>query len=113
MTPGRDVRWNEMPSRLRGQRDRLRASARPNAASAHVDPKVLEALKAWRSATARASGVPAYVIFHDATLSAVAAARPNTRAELLALPGLGPVKAERYGQSLLALLAEVDAPAGA
>ncbi|MGH9165930.1 MAG: HRDC domain-containing protein, partial [Acidimicrobiales bacterium] len=64
-------------------------------------------LKLWRSAAARASGVPAYVIFHDSTLAAVAEARPSNRAELLALPGLGPVKAERYGETLLALLAKV------
>ena len=49
--------------------------------------------------------MPAFVIFHDATLGALAEARPSTRAELLALPGLGPVKAERYGETLLNLLA--------
>jgi superfamily II DNA helicase RecQ len=49
--------------------------------------------------------VPAHVIFHDATLAAVAEARPRNRAELLALPGLGPVKAQRYGDTLLAVLA--------
>jgi superfamily II DNA helicase RecQ len=47
----------------------------------------------------------AYVIVHDSTLAAVAAARPSSRAELLAVPGVGPVKAERYGETLLALLA--------
>jgi superfamily II DNA helicase RecQ len=62
---------------------------------------MLAALKQWRSSTARAANVPAYVIFHDATLAAVAQARPRTRDELLALPGLGPVKAERYGEALL------------
>ena len=72
---------------------------------AGADPGVWEALKAWRTATARATGVPAYLIVHDATLAAVAEARPTTRAELLALPGLGPVKAERYGDTLLAVLA--------
>lgn len=71
----------------------------------NADPQVWEALTAWRSATAQASGVPAYLIFHDATLAAVAEARPTTRAELLALPGLGPVKAQRYGDTLLALVA--------
>ncbi|MDP9387726.1 MAG: HRDC domain-containing protein, partial [Actinomycetota bacterium] len=78
-------------------------------AGAEADPAVLDALKAWRSAMAQASGVPAHVIFHDATLAAVAEARPTTRAELLALPGLGPVKAERYGDTLLAVLAGVGA----
>jgi len=108
-------------ARIDGERSRLRAMAGTPGSSAHrarprtgapvlganADPRVLEALKGWRSAAARASGVPAYVIFHDATLAAVAEARPATRAELLALPGLGPVKAERYGDTLLALLADV------
>ncbi|MGE3835394.1 MAG: ATP-dependent helicase, partial [Acidimicrobiia bacterium] len=65
-----------------------------------ADPAVLAALKAWRSGAARAAGVPAYGIFHDTTLAAVAEARPDSRATLLAQPGLGPVKAERYGDDL-------------
>ena len=73
---------------------------------AHADPAVYKALKTWRSATARASGVPAYVIFHDTTLAAVAEAKPRDRSSLLALPGMGPVKAERYGDALLAVVAE-------
>jgi len=89
-----------------GRGRRSGASGRPTLGD-NADPAVLDALKGWRSAAARASGVPAYVIFHDSTLAAVAEARPASRAELLALPGLGPVKAERYGETLLALLAKV------
>lgn len=70
------------------------------------DPPMLAALKAWRTATAKAANVPAYVIFHDTTLAAVADAMPRTEAELLALPGLGPVKASRYGDAILAVVAE-------
>lgn len=104
---GTPADWRE---RLATERATLRsvpAGRRVTAVSPgeRADPAVWEALKAWRSATAQASGVPAYVIFHDATLAAVAEARPTTRAELLALPGLGPVKAERYGDTLLAVLA--------
>ena len=55
---------------------------------------------AWRKTLARASGVPAQVIFHDATLAAVAEARPASRDALLAVPGLGPLKIERYGELL-------------
>jgi DNA helicase-2/ATP-dependent DNA helicase PcrA len=73
---------------------------------AHADPAVYQALKSWRSATARASGVPAFVIFHDTTLAAVAEAKPRDRGSLLALPGMGPVKAQRYGDALLAVVAE-------
>jgi DNA helicase-2/ATP-dependent DNA helicase PcrA len=91
--PDREV-W---AGRAASARRKLRAGTAPSPA----DEPVLAALKQWRSSTARAANVPAYVIFHDATLAAVAQARPRTRAELLALPGLGPVKAERYGDALL------------
>ncbi|TML86653.1 MAG: ATP-dependent DNA helicase UvrD2 [Actinobacteria bacterium] len=72
----------------------------------HADPAVYQALKTWRSATARDCGVPAFVIFHDTTLAAVAEAKPRDRHALLALPGMGPVKADRYGDELLAVVAE-------
>jgi superfamily II DNA helicase RecQ len=49
--------------------------------------------------------VPAFVVFHDTTLAAVAEARPRDRPSLLALPGMGPVKADRYGDALLAVVA--------
>ena len=64
---------------------------------------------AWRKALARASGVPAHVIFHDATLAAVAEARPADRQALMAVAGIGPLKAERYGDELLALVARASA----
>ncbi len=76
-----------------------------------ADPGLLDALKSWRAQAARAGGVPAYVVFHDTTLAAVAEARPRTPTALLDLPGLGPVKAERYGEALLAVVAAHDGAA--
>ena len=70
------------------------------------DDPLLVALKSWRSQAARAANVPAYVVFADVTLEAVAERRPTSRSDLLALPGLGPVKAERYGPKLLELVKE-------
>ncbi|MET0421960.1 MAG: HRDC domain-containing protein, partial [Acidimicrobiia bacterium] len=64
-----------------------------------------EALVEWRRRISNASGAPAYVVFHDATLAAVAVARPRTPRDLLALSGVGPVKVERYGDEVLALVA--------
>jgi DNA helicase-2/ATP-dependent DNA helicase PcrA len=74
-------------------------------AGERADPHVLQALRSWRASTALASGVPAFVVFHDTTLAAVAEARPRDRPSLLALPGMGPVKADRYGDALLAVVA--------
>ena len=97
--------WQEHLAHTRAQ---LRAAKPLGGAQVgrNADPKMLEALKTWRAATARASGVPAYVVFHDTTLAAVAEAKPRDRAGLLALPGVGPVKVERYGEALLSLVAQ-------
>jgi DNA helicase-2/ATP-dependent DNA helicase PcrA len=70
------------------------------------DADVVASLRSWRLETSRSTGVPAYVILHDATLEALASLRPKTLDELLAVPGLGPVKANRYGPSLLSIVAE-------
>jgi superfamily II DNA helicase RecQ len=69
-----------------------------------VDADLLDRLKAWRSAQARAQSVPPYVVFHDSTLAALAAARPQDLAMLSSIPGLGVKKLERYGPALLELL---------
>lgn len=87
-------------------RPALRAERPATALARSADPEVIEVLRAWRSATARASGVPAHVILHDVTLAAVASASPRSAEELIALPGIGPVKGARYGPVILDLLAE-------
>lgn len=94
-------------ARLRGARDGQSGSGRRSGVrvGANADPELFKALKAWRSQAAKVGGVPAFVIFHDTTLAAIAEARPASRDALLALPGLGPVKAERYGDQLLAVVA--------
>ncbi len=76
------------------------------------DQQLLDALRAWRLQHARAADVPAFVIFTDATLTAVAAARPESAKQLLTVPGIGAVKAQRFGPDVLAIVAEhTSAPA--
>jgi DNA helicase-2/ATP-dependent DNA helicase PcrA len=70
-----------------------------------ADQRLFEELRRWRSQQARAASVPAFVIFDDKTLTEVASRRPTDRAGLLAVPGIGPVKLERYGDELLAVVA--------
>jgi DNA helicase-2/ATP-dependent DNA helicase PcrA len=77
-----------------------RAGRRPRAGD-NADPVVVAALTSWRAGAARAAGVPAHVLLHDTTLAAVAEARPASQAELLSIPGIGPLKFERYGAALL------------
>jgi len=52
--------------------------------------------------------VPAYVVFHDATLTAIAQERPRSRAALAAIGGVGPTKLERYADEVLEILTRAD-----
>jgi superfamily II DNA helicase RecQ len=58
-------------------------------------------LKEWRSAEAKRLGVPAYVVLHERTLTALALARPNSLNGMLAIDGIGPAKMEKYGEAIL------------
>lgn len=69
------------------------------------DEHTFEALRTWRKEAAQEAGMPAFVIFTDATLVAIAEARPGSLPELSKLPGVGPSKLERYGQDVLRVLA--------
>jgi superfamily II DNA helicase RecQ len=69
-----------------------------------VQAALLDRLRIWRSEQAREQAVPAYVIFHDATLAAIAAARPADMTDLSSIHGIGARKLERYGPALMALL---------
>lgn len=84
-------------------------SSRPRplspAGAAPGSEAIFEALRARRKQLATAQGVPAYVIFHDATLIALASAKPRSRSEMEAIPGMGRSKIERYGDAILETLA--------
>ena len=79
-------------------------AARAQDTPAAGDEGLFERLRAWRLDRARSDEVPAYVVLHDRTLRALAAARPASRAELAAVGGFGPAKLERYGDDVLALI---------
>jgi ATP-dependent DNA helicase RecQ len=76
----------------------------PAAADALRDTPLFEALRDLRRRLAAERNVPAYVVFSDATLLEMAAARPKTDAELLAVSGVGPTKLERYGDQFISLI---------
>ncbi|WP_326812052.1 DNA helicase RecQ [Streptomyces scopuliridis] len=86
-----------------------RAEKSPKQRSAPVDlpaeaVPVFETLRAWRAASAKEQGVPAYVIFHDATLREIATLAPSTLAELGTVTGVGENKLAKYGQQILETL---------
>lgn len=87
----------------RAPQERARQKAAPQKA-APAEGDLTERLRAWRRDRATAAGQPAYVVFTDKTLHALADARPATREQLLAVSGIGPAKLEAFGDELLALL---------
>ena len=105
----------ERPVMLRREPERpakpAKASKATKAAKAEVaamPPQaapVFDKLRTWRAAAAKEQGVPAYVIFHDATLREIATKTPSTLAELSAVTGVGETKLARYGQQILDTLA--------
>ena len=72
------------------------------------DETTFENLRTWRSAVSSAASVPAYVVFTDATLVALAEAKPDDVAGLARIPGIGATKRERYGEQVLAVLSGAD-----
>jgi ATP-dependent DNA helicase RecQ len=107
----RGVLRGESRVHLREEAERSRASARrrgkdkagagADTATAAADDPLFQALRTLRGRLAREQNVPAYVIFHDATLRAVAALRPADLDALGRVPGVGGAKLARYGEALL------------
>lgn len=94
----------ERPASGRSAKPRGAATVVADLAPAAVP--VFERLRAWRAATAKEQGVPAYVIFHDATLRQIATEAPTSLAELSRISGVGDNKLTKYGEGILAVLAE-------
>ncbi len=87
------------------RRDGGRAAG-PAGGRTDADSALFSRLRDWRLAISREQSVPAYVVFSDATLQAIADARPASRGELAAIPGVGAVKLDRYGAAVLELCAD-------
>ena len=73
-----------------------------------VDENLLEQLKAWRSERAKQLKVPAYVVFTDATLTAIAEQRPEDESALVGISGIGATKIQKFGTDVLALINRVN-----
>ena len=120
----RDIGTDEAPSSRKrsptkdqGSRPKAR---RPGVEGPASDPQLLTPaqqaldtqLRAWRKAEAAKTGKPAFIVLTDRTLSAIAAAGPQTLTDLARIPGIGPDKSEKYGVTLIALCRgqQVDEP---
>ncbi len=118
---GARVMQGEQPARLAlpprrgrpllpGRKPRAGRDAKAHAATpGDLDAEaraLFSALRGWRLETARAAGVPPYVVASDRTLREVATRRPRRADELMLCFGIGPVKAEKFGAALLAVVAD-------
>ena len=97
------LRREQTPAKVRA------GSSRPAGvlAAADLPPEaagLFERLRAWRAAAAKEQGVPAYVIFHDATLREIAARQPSSLAEVADIGGVGEAKLAKYGEAILSQL---------
>ncbi|MEV0343924.1 DNA helicase RecQ [Nocardia sp. NPDC050713] len=103
---GRQVRLRREPERVvKPARSAKSSKAAAAAELAASDVPLFEKLREWRGATAKEQGVPAYVVFHDATLREIASRKPASLAQLGAIGGIGENKLAKYGEQVLEVLA--------
>jgi DNA helicase-2/ATP-dependent DNA helicase PcrA len=95
----------ERPARAKMTTSRRGADA-GDAVPPNADSPLFQRLREWRLTVSKEQAVPAYVVFSDATLQAIADSRPLTLAHLANIPGVGAVKLDRYGAAVLELCAE-------
>ena len=109
---GRQIRLRDDPVRVPQAKPARASRAAASAAAAtelsEADAAVFDQLRAWRGAAAKEQGVPAYVIFHDATLRQIASQSPSTLTELSTVNGVGDAKLAKYGQQILDILGRQD-----
>ncbi len=71
-----------------------------------ADPELVDALRAWRKTRSTEASVPAFVVFSDATLLAIAERRPTDNAALLSIPGIGRAKLDAYGRDVIGIVSQ-------
>jgi ATP-dependent DNA helicase RecQ len=107
----REVRMRREPERA--ARSGTRTAKARDVVAAELPAEatgLFEKLRAWRAATAKEQGVPAYVVFHDKTLRQIATERPSSLTELSRVEGVGEAKLGRYGEGILGVLAAEAVP---
>ncbi|HYV98943.1 MAG TPA: DNA helicase RecQ [Gemmatimonadaceae bacterium] len=96
--------WQK-PERARRARGRPAAATQPEFTGSPEAAQLFERLRVWRRDAAKELGLPAYVIFHDATLKGIAEARPGSLDELRGISGVGVRKLVAYGDQILGVVA--------
>ncbi|TFV90282.1 DNA helicase RecQ [Oxalobacteraceae bacterium OM1] len=100
------LREYQKPAKAKGKRGG-RAAPRVEAGLTDEEQMIFERLRNWRFETARKHNVPAYVIFHDATMREIAKTKPSSLDDLRHVSGVGEKKLETYGDEIVSLIAEL------
>ncbi len=108
----REVKLRREPERAKAARTPKSGKASRLAAAdmSPADNELFEKLRAWRAGVAKEQGVPAYVVFHDATLREIASRKPASLADLGGISGIGEGKRAKYGEGVLEVVAGAGAP---
>jgi ATP-dependent DNA helicase RecQ len=103
----RTVQLRQYQKPARKKRESARPKGFVESDLSAAEQAIFEKLRWWRVETARKHNVPAYVIFHDATMREIAKSRPASLDELRNVSGVGEKKLETYGEEIVALIAEI------
>jgi DNA helicase II / ATP-dependent DNA helicase PcrA len=104
LRPRGEHRVTQLPDRFEVEQRTRRAALAPGSHGVSVDNPLYTALRDWRTERARLDGVPPYVVAHDQTLAAIAEVKPPTSAALRRVRGIGPAKADAYGDEILEIV---------
>jgi len=102
----RSVQLRQYQKPVKKKREAVRAKGYVESDLSAAELEIFEKLRWWRVETARKHNVPAYVIFHDATMREIAKAKPASLDDLRNISGVGEKKLESYGEEIVALIAE-------
>jgi ATP-dependent DNA helicase RecQ len=103
----RKVQLRQYQKPVRQKRQATKAKGYVEAGLSATEQAIFEKLRWWRVETARKHNVPAYVIFHDATMREIAKAKPGSLSDLRNISGVGEKKLETYGEEIVSLIAEM------
>jgi ATP-dependent DNA helicase RecQ len=98
------ARLSSLTARSRPPTKHIQSTVGAKGSSYLDDEELFQRLRAWRRERALATGVPAYIVAHDAVLRRIAQARPQDITELDAIPGIGPKKLSQFGDDILGLV---------
>jgi ATP-dependent DNA helicase RecQ len=102
----RKVQLRQYQKPVRQKRQSAKPKSYVESGLSPMEQSVFEKLRGWRAETARKHNVPAYVIFHDATMREIAKLRPSSLADLRNVSGVGEKKLETYGEEIVALIGD-------